>query len=71
MYKIVIIKIFYDNEKILLQQKYLYLNDSNFLRYMKIFIIWFLHPIPLLKSDRQFVFKIFYIQNIVYYTLSD
>ena len=37
---------------------------------MKILIIWFSHAIRLLKSGRQFVFKILYVQDIVYYTLS-
>ena len=37
---------------------------------MKILIIWFSHAIRLVKSGRQFVFKILYIQGIVYYTLS-
>ena len=38
------------------KKKYLYFNDSNFLCYMKIFIIWFSHAIRLVKSGRQFVF---------------
>ena len=42
-----------------------------FLCYMKIFIIWFSHAIQLVKSGPQFVFKIIYIQEIVYYTLAD
>ena len=45
--------------------------DSNFLCYMKTFITWFSHAIRLVKSGLQFVFKIIYIQDIVYYTLSD
>ena len=38
---------------------------------MKYFVIWYSHAIQLVKSGHQFVFKIIYIQNIVYYTLSD
>ena len=37
---------------------------------MKILIIWFSHAIRLVKSGRQFLFKILCIQDIVYYTLS-
>ena len=37
---------------------------------MKILIIRFSHAIRLVKSGRQFVFKIVYIQDIVYYALS-
>ena len=37
---------------------------------MKILIISFSHAIRLVKSGHQFVFKILYIQDIVYYTLS-
>ena len=48
----------------------MYFNDSNVLCYMKILIIWFSHVIRLVKSGRQFVFKILHIQDIVYYTLS-
>ena len=62
MYKIVIIKNSY-------YKKYLYFNDSSFLRYMKILIKRFSHAIWLIKSGRQFVFKILYIQDVVCYTL--
>ena len=48
------------NLKLLLYKKYLYFNDSNFLCYVKIFAIWFSHAIRLIKSGRQFVFKILY-----------
>ena len=37
---------------------------------MKILIIRFSHAIRLVKSGRQFLFKILCIQDIVYYTLS-
>ena len=37
---------------------------------MNILIIWFSHDIQLVKSGRQFAFKILHIQDIVYYTLS-
>ena len=40
--------------------KYLYFNDSNFLCYIKIFITWFSRAIRVVKSVRQFVFKILY-----------
>ena len=61
--------------KVLFITKYLYFNDSNFLCYMKILTMWYSHVIRLVKSGRQFVFKILYIQDIVYsryciYTLS-
>ena len=38
---------------------------------MNIFVIWFSHAIRLVKPGLQFVFKIMYIQDIVYCTLSD
>ena len=51
---------------------YLYFNDSNFLCYMKILITWLSsRVIRLVKSGRQLVFKILYIQDIIYYILSD
>ena len=71
MYKIVLIKNSYYNQKTYYNKYICILNDSNFLCYMKIFIIWFLHVIRLVKSGRQFVLKIIYIQDFVYYTLSD
>ena len=37
---------------------------------MKILIIWFSHATRMVKSGRQFVFKILYIQDVIYYTLS-
>ena len=37
----------------------------------KFSIIWFSHAIRLEKSGVQFIFKMIYIQGIVYYTLSD
>ena len=60
--KIVIIKNSYYNKNILMIRIFCYMN---------IFIIWFSHAIRLVKSGLQFVFKIIYIQDIVYYTLSD
>ena len=41
----------------LLRKKYFCYNGSNFLCYIKNFIIWFSHDIRLVKSDPQFVFK--------------
>ena len=37
---------------------------------MKILIIWFSYAIRLLKSGRQFLFKILCIQDILYFILS-
>ena len=40
--------------------KKLYFNDSNFFLYEHFYYIWFSHSIRLVKSSRQFVFKILY-----------
>ena len=36
----------------------MYLNDSSFYVILTFFIIWFLHVIRLVKSGRQYVYKI-------------
>ena len=46
-------------------KKYLCFNNSNFLCYMKFFIIWFSHVIRLVKFGRQFIYKILHSRDFI------
>ena len=63
MYQIVIIKSSYYNKNICILMIRIF-------HYFKVLFIWFSHAIWLVKSVPQFVLKILYIQDIVYYALS-